>query len=77
MRFFGIGNLEFWASYGSVWTIYQGDQEVLGIPLNQVSGEKCLLTGKKPSVFHGKWEKPVFHLAPYMVGNGGVGGGNG
>ena len=55
---------------------YQGDQEVLGIPLNQVSGEKCLLTSKK-QVFFMKLGKTFFHLAPYMAGNGGVEGGNG
>ena len=59
LGFFGMGILEFWTSYGSVWTIYQGDQEVLGIPLNQVSGEKCLLTGKN-QVFFMKMGKTCF-----------------
>ena len=50
--FFGMGILEFWTSYGSVWAIYQGAQEVLGIPLNQVPGEKCFLTGKNQVFFY-------------------------
>ena len=47
----GMGILEFWASYGSVWTIYQGNQEVLGVPLKEVFGEKCVLTGKNQVCF--------------------------
>ena len=41
-----MGILEFWTSYASVWTIYQGDQEVLGVALKEVFGEKWVLTGK-------------------------------
>ena len=44
--FLEVAILEFWTSYGSVWTIYQGDQEVLGVALKEVFGEKCVLIGK-------------------------------
>ena len=46
-----MGILEFGTSYGSVWTIYQGNQEVLGVPLKEVSGEKCVLTRKNQVFF--------------------------